>query len=75
MLEEEEDSQTDIDEIEGYVCDQLEEGREDKLHDPDYVEMDGTYDHNIQILLTFTHGAIHESTYNHHVYKWTLSSH
>ncbi len=30
------------------------------------MEMDGTYDHNIQITLTFTYGAVPESIWNHH---------
>ncbi len=64
---EEDDSEIDISGIEDYNWDQLEECDEDKLCNPEYMEMDGTYDHNIHFLLRFTYVAVPESICNHHV--------
>ncbi len=54
------ESKSDISEIEDYESHQ-QGCREDKSYNPDFVEIDDTYDHNIQIPLTFTNGAVPES--------------
>ncbi len=36
----------------------------DLSYDPDFMEMDETYKHNIEILLTFTYGVQQESICN-----------
>ncbi len=68
---EEDDSKSEIGQIEDYECDQLGGCGEDKLYNPEYMEIDGTYDHITQIPLTFTCGALMEITCNHHDYNGT----
>ncbi len=68
-IAEEDDTKKDIDEIGHYDCEQLEGCGDNKMYNPEYLEMDGTNDQIIEIPLTFTSGVVPESVWNHHHYN------
>ncbi len=69
LTAEEDNSESDIDEIDDYGCERLEGYGEGKSYNPEYMEMDGTCDHKIQILLTFTNGVVPENMCNQYIYN------
>ncbi len=71
-----EDSDSNIDNAKGIISDVVVLINDinnkcvlNKSHRPEFMEMDGTYDHNIEIPLTFTYGAEPESICNINEYN------
>ncbi len=60
---EEDNYKSDFGEIEDYDCDLLEGCGEDKSYNPEYMEIDGTFYHNILIPLIFTNRVAPENTH------------
>ncbi len=55
---EEDDSRSDIGEIDYYNCDHFEGCGENKSYNPEYIGIDGAYDQSIKVPFIFTNRLI-----------------